>query len=112
MNDASDEWLGEFDAQEIADQAQLLSSKRLKREWVSRGYSHQISLYGVLTNKETEESQYSRIEVLAQDPFSYETTFLLYHFFSELKPTDSYTIWIYSPAHQGVKQVGRFKKRG
>ena len=66
----------------------------------------------MLTNKETEESQYSRIEVLAEEPFSYETTFLLYHFFSELKPLASYTIWLYSPEHEGVRQIGRFKKRG
>lgn len=112
MDNASNEWLGMFDAQEISLQFELLSSKRLKREYAQRGYSHQISFYGVLTNKETEESQYSRIEVLAQEPFSYEATFMLYHFFSELKPLASYTIWLYSREREGVKQIGRFEKRG
>lgn len=98
--------------EEIRRETELLSSKRLKREWVSRGYSHQISFYGVLTNRDTEESQYSRIEVLAQDPFNYETTFLLYHFFTELKPLTSYTIWIYDPAHEGVRMIGRYERRG
>lgn len=107
-----DAWPYAFDHETITRETELLSSKRLKREYVKAGYSHQLSFYGVLTNRDTEESQYSRIEVLSQDPFSFKDTFLLYHFFMTLKPLESYTIWLYSREREGVTQVGRYERRG
>jgi len=106
------EWLAKVEVEEIKRQAELSSSKRLKREWIARGYSHQISFYGVLTDRETEESQYSRIEVLAENLYTFEEVFLIYHFFMTLKPLDSYTIWLYSRANEGIRQVGRYERRG
>jgi len=106
------EWLAKVEVEEIKRQAELSSSKRVKREWIKRGYSHQISFYGVLTDAETEESQYCRIEVLAENLYTFEEVFLIYHFFMTLKPMDSYTIWIYSRANEGIRYVGRYEKRG
>lgn len=108
----SELFLEQINAEVVMEEWKNAGSRRLKREWIKRGYTHQISFYGILTDKEKGESNYSRIEVLAEAPFGYEATFLLYHFFKELKPTDSYTIWVYSPAHEGVQMVGRFPRHG
>jgi len=105
-------FLESFQAEELRAEHENAASRRLKREWIKRGYSHQMSFYGILTDREAGESNYSRIEVLAEQPFDYEATFLLYTFFKELKPLDSYSIWIYSPAHEGVLVVGRYKRHG
>ena len=101
-----------MDAGAIRAEHESASSRRLKREWIERGYSHQMSFYGILTDKETGESNYSRIEILAEGPYDYGTIFLLYQFFKELKPLDSYSIWVYSPKEEGVQVVGRYHRHG
>ena len=108
----SELFLEQINTEAVLAEWENAGSRRLKREWIKRGYSHQMSFYGILTDKETGESNYSRVEVLAEGPFDYGTTFLLYQFFRELKPLDSYSIWVYSPKEQGVQVVGRYHRHG
>lgn len=101
------EWF--FDAEEIRRIHESGSAKNVKRKWVKRGYQFQISLYGVLTDRETGESGYSRIEILSDTPFDPETVFHIYTFFFDFKPTRPYSIWIYSKHLDSVKLVGRYQ---
>ena len=98
-----------LDVEEIKRTAESGSAKRVKREWIKKGYEHQLSLYGALTNRETEETGYSRIEVLMNVPWSYRSVHLIYDFFQALKPPSPYSIWIYDHERDSVRQVGSYK---
>ncbi len=83
-------------------------SRRLKREWIKKGYDQQMSLYGVVFDQQKDELQYRRIEILSDGPFTKELFSLIYWFFKDLIPPKSYTIWILNHKTQEVKQVGEY----
>ncbi len=104
----SDLFLEQINAEAIRAEWENTRSRTLKRELIKEGYSHQISLYGILTNDETEASQYSRIEVLCDTPITGREVALMHDFFKELKPLDVYTIWKCRTATLEVQLMGRF----
>lgn len=100
-----------IDAEHLKKIARSGGAKAIKRRWIKEGYDAQISLYGVITDKTSDESHYSRIEVLSDAPYTERTVALLYDFFRELKPPTSYSIWIYSKERDSVKQVGKYGRK-
>ena len=100
------EWF--IDLEEIKRIDRSGSAKRVKREWIKKGYDQQMSLYGVLTNREEGESGYCRIEILANIPYSEKVVFLIYQFFLDFKPPRPYTIWIFNKDREALRQVGRY----
>lgn len=103
------EWLSLFDAEEIRRIDESGAAKSVKRHWIKAGYDQQFSLYGVVTNRETGESGYKRIEVLSNTPLTERIVLLIYGFFDYFKPESPYTIWVYDLARDSVKQVGAYK---
>lgn len=100
------EWF--IDLEEIARIERSGSAKSVKREWIKKGYDQQMSLYGVLTDREADESGYCRIEILSNVLYSEKIVLLIYGFFNDFKPARPYTIWIYDGARESVLQVGRY----
>lgn len=102
-----------IDSEHLKQIAQSAGAKSVKRRWIKKGFDKGLSLYGVITNKETDESYYSRIEVLSNTPYTERIIALLYDFLKELKPPTSYSIWVYDFKRDKVKQVGKYeRKRG
>ena len=99
--------------QEIIDRwdwiyTDLPESRRIKRELIKKGYDQQISFYGVVTKKETEESEFKRIEVLANKQFTQLLVSQLFHWFKQYPPLDYYSIWKYDKDRKGIKLVRGF----
>jgi hypothetical protein len=101
--------LFDFDAQQIKEIAESGASRKVKRHWIKEGYSHQMSLYGVNTNRETEESSYKRIEILSNTPLTERIVSLLYEWFSYMVPGSPYTLWVYDVSRDSIKIVGEYK---
>lgn len=80
-------------------------SRTLKREYIKKGYVHQVSFYGVITNNETHESRYNRIEILADQPYTQETLYVLHDFFGTAPPPFNYSIWIYTTKTDELKRI-------
>lgn len=97
-----------IDAEHLKQIAQRAGAKSIKRRWIKKGYDKQMSIYGVLTNEETDESRYIRIEVLSNTPYTESIVAQLYDFLQELKPSTSYSIWIYDKKRRSIKQVGKY----
>jgi hypothetical protein len=72
---------------------QATEAKDAAREF---GFKWQMSLYGVLTDRTTNVSEYRRIEVLANEPYTGVDIELIYRFFRNIKPAGTYTIWLYN----------------
>ena len=83
-------------------------SRRVKREYIKQGYDQQMSLYGVVSEKEKGDFHYKRIEILSDKPFTDELLKLVYYFFKEFIPPESYTIWILDSANERIRPVGEF----
>ena len=98
-----------FDAEEIRRIHESAGSKSVKRKWIKEGYQYQISIYGVLTHVEAEESEYKRIEILSDVPWTEEIITLIYHFFHRFKPPAPYSIWLYNDERGAVTEVGRYQ---
>jgi hypothetical protein len=80
-----------------------LEAKALKDELHSLGYTYAMSLYGVLTNKETSRSEYRRIEVLLDVSPNERIVNLLYRFFQTNHPIQTYSVWVYDHEIDSVK---------
>jgi len=93
----------------IKEIAESAASRTTKRRWIKEGYSHQLSLYGVVTDHEKEESSYKRIEVLSNTPWTERIVALLYEWFSYMVPGAPYTLWIYDVTRDSFKIVGEYK---
>lgn len=98
----------DFDVQQIIETADRAASRTTKRQWIKEGYSHQLSLYGVNSNRETGESNYKRIEILSNVPWTESIVSRLYTWFSYMVPGAAYTIWIYDGGRDSFKIVGEF----
>jgi hypothetical protein len=83
-------------------------ANELKAEAAKYGFKRAMSLYGVLTNVDTKKSEYRRIEVLANRPYSAQDIEYIHRFFKEVKPVDTYTIWIYHNIDKAVALIGGF----
>lgn len=100
------EWRGLF-LRDFADiqnglYENIPSSRWVKRQLIKEGYSHQLSMYGIVSEKENDESHFKRIEVLSNTPYTGDLIFLLYEFFKDMIVPDSYTIWRYDKDREAV----------
>lgn len=98
-----------FDEREIKRIEKTYGAKRIKREYIKKGYEFQLSLYGVLSDREKDESGYHRIEVLLNVPWTQRALHLIYDFMKALKPPSPYSIWIYDDSREAIKMVGSYK---
>jgi hypothetical protein len=104
---------GRLTDQDIIDKnmASMMSKTEandLKAEAAKYGFKRAMSLYGVLTNVDTKKSEYRRIEILANKPYSADDIEYIHRFFRETKPTQTYTIWIYHNIDKAVALIGGF----
>ncbi|TKJ36878.1 hypothetical protein CEE36_11365 [candidate division TA06 bacterium B3_TA06] len=99
----------EFDADEIRRIHESGAAKRVKREWIKKGYDQQMSLYGVVTDEALDEAGYKRIEILSDTLYDDRIVALIFEFFQYFKPESPYTIWIHSTERDALKQVGAYK---
>lgn len=97
-----------FNFEEIKDFFGPPASRTLKRRLIKLGFNQQLSIYGVLTDDESKESEYRRIEVLSNIRYDQRIVTLIYSMFLDLKPPGKYTIWIYDKERDSIKQAGRF----
>lgn len=86
-------------------------SRTLKRQLIKQGYQYQMSFYGALTSTEKQETQYRRIEMLSNTPYTERLIFLLYEFFKEYKNPFTYSIWIYDKQQDAIKLVAKYGKK-
>jgi hypothetical protein len=100
--------LENMDAQEFKRLAEQAGARTTKREYIKKGYEHQFSLYGVTTDRATKLSEYRRIEVLSNTPYTQEVFIDLYEFFNMVIPPSKYSIWIYDGKSKALKSVGVF----
>jgi len=84
-------------------------ARRLKRQWILRGYRHQISFYGVVESTDQEPSQYRRIEVLSNVAYDEEIMRFLYEFFSEIMLLKTYTLFALDGVNGDLKPIGDFE---
>jgi hypothetical protein len=101
-------FLKAIDTEELKREYESASSRTVKREWIKKGYVNQMSLYGVLTNTETKASEYRRIEILSNIPFTMEIVKLAADGIEYLKPPYKYSIWIYDKTMDGIKMVAHY----
>lgn len=80
----------------------------IKRQLIKLGFIYQLSLYGVMQNKETKAVSYRRIDVLIDEPVTHEIFTRIYDFFQVIKPPAKYSIWAYSDETKQLKEVEFF----
>ena len=101
-------FLKAIDTEELKREYESTSSRTVKREWIKKGYANQMSLYGVLTNQDTEASEFRRIEILSDVPFTLEIVKGVSESLEYLKPPFKYTIWLYNHREDGIKMVAHY----
>ena len=85
------------------------AARRLKREYVSRGYVYQMSLYGVVKSKAGDLPEYRRIEILSNVAYDEELARFLYEFFSETMLLKTYTLFSLDGVNGDLKPIGDFE---
>jgi len=93
------------DVAEVMQVQKWVQIRSLKRKYIKMGFIHQIAMYGVLQNKETEEAHYKRIDVLSDTPFTEESFIRVYSFMEFIKNPAPYSIWVYSDQMKRIKEV-------
>ena len=82
-----------------------LEARAIKEKAAAAGFEFAISLYGVLTNKETNRSEYRRIEILADHNLGSVDVELIYRWFQKVHPTNTYSVWLYHTETQQLTKV-------
>lgn len=83
-------------------------SRHIKRKWIKRGYTRQISLYGAIYNHDDDKHYYRRYEVLSNVPYTQRLIYILYEFFEVTLPPYAYSIWIYDQSKESVGLVAYY----
>jgi len=92
----------------IVSAMEINEANTVKAEAAKFGFTKQMSLYGVLTDRETRKSEYRRIEVLSNGNYNVQDIEFIHRFFKEIKPVATYTIWIYNKRNEGIALIGSF----
>jgi len=92
-----------MDSAKAKDEANTVKAYARKK-----GYVHALSLYGVLTDKETGRSEYRRIEVMSNMFWTGEIVERIYRFFRTVKPYKTYTIWLYDRERKSIALAGAY----
>lgn len=87
-------FLTAFDHEEIRRLEAQGAAKRVKREWIEKGYTHQMSLYGASYNDETDKHTVRRIEILCDVAYTKELLASLVGIFERIIPPFKYSIWV------------------
>ena len=85
------------------DEANLVKNYARKK-----GYIHALSLYGVLTDQTEGRSEYRRIEVLSNVFWTGEIVERIHRFFRTVKPSKTYTIWLYDRERKSIALAGAY----
>jgi len=86
-------------------------SRYIKRRWIKRGYTQQLSLYAVVKNLDTEENHYRRVEILSNTPFTCPIVMYVYEFFEKSLPPYAYSIWLYNKERMALGMVAKYEQR-
>lgn len=104
--------MAELPFQELseADRKQLFSpkSRTVKRQLIKKGYTWQLSIYGVQKTHENNEREYRRIEVLSNIIYTEKIVHQIYYYFENFIPSAKYTIWTYTGETDNLEQEGAF----
>lgn len=92
----------------MASAMEINEANILKAEAAKYGFTVQMSLYGVLTDKTEHKSEYRRIEVLSDEAYTAQDIEFIHRFFKTVKPASIYTIWIYHKRTESVALIGGF----
>lgn len=82
-----------------------LEAKAIKEKAATAGFEFAMSLYGVLTNKETSRSEYRRIEILADKNLGSVDVELIYRWFQKVHPIKTYSIWLYKTETKELQPI-------
>lgn len=88
------------------------ASRYVKRKWIKRGYTQQLSLYGVIHNKTDDKNYYRRIEVLSNTPYTCPIVMYIYDYFERSLPPYAYSIWLYDNKRKAIGLVAKYEQRG
>lgn len=80
-----------------------LEAKKVKDQLREIGYTFTFSIYGILTDLETRQSEYRRIEILCNCTPDERIVELIYRFLQEHKPSAKYTIWVYDKDRDAIR---------
>lgn len=99
-----------FDLDAIRAREKTVNSRRLKRDWIEKGYTHQLSFYGALKRKRDNETWGVRIEVHSKTPYSKEDLDGLYNLFTMATPSYAYSIWVFDSDPWKLHLAGSYEK--
>lgn len=98
----------EFDAKEIREEARKTSSRQLKREWIKKGFSNQMSLYGAIYSEDEDRFEGRRIEILGDQAWNKRTLKAVADSFNEHLPHFKYSIWLFTNKTLRLKLLGGY----
>lgn len=97
-----------FDVEALIAESDRHASKRVKREWLKKGYSYQMSLYGAVYNEDEDKFTARRIEILSDYPWIPRTLKAVADGFNEYMPHFRYSIWAFSHSALNLKLIGGY----
>lgn len=101
--------LENIDANELKRVAEQSGARTVKREYIKLGYEYPFSIYGVVTRRETQVSEYRRIEILSNTSYTLALFIDLYEFFALVIPPAKYSIWTYDEKSNTIHVVGVYE---
>lgn len=99
-----------FDAHALQAEENSHNSRRVKREWIEKGYVNQLSFYGALKKKATGNVYGVRIEVHSKTPYTKDDLTLLHDIFTMATPDYPYSIWAYDSDPLILKLMGKYER--
>lgn len=83
-------------------------SRKVKREWIKRGYEHQLSFYGAIHDNQKKDYEGRRIEVLSNVQYNPENLKFIMGLFDVYIPKHRYVILTYDGKENQINLVGVF----
>lgn len=95
-----------FDSEEIINEEESRSSRKMKRGLVKLGFDKMMSLYGAVHVKDSEEPLGIRIEILSNAEYEAFDISRLYKYFLGLPFGFKYSIWTYDQPNKEIGLAG------
>jgi len=86
-------------------------SRYVKRKWIKRGYTQQLSLYAIIKNLDEHKNYYRRVEILSNTSFTCPIVMYIYEFFERSMPPFAYSIWLYNKERMALGLVAKYEQR-
>jgi hypothetical protein len=99
-----------FDAEAIRAEDTATGSRRLKREWIEKGYVNQLSFYGALRRKSGGDAWGVRIEVHSRTPYTADDISGLYKLLTMATPSVAYSIWTFDSEPWRLRLAGKYER--